>query len=299
MNLFLAALINLVWAASYPISKRVLVDYPYESLTLLRIGLAGLFFLPILLVSPRMQKPSGRDATLFFLMGTVGCVLSTGLQYAGTALSLASHIALITSLETAVLVLLSAILLKDRLGREHLVSLGLSLAGIWLITARGGPTEDAAATADIWAGNGLMVLSVVCYALYTIFGKVLSQLWDSIRVTAIPFLVSAPLLAVALWLKDSDELSQTFRLLFVERLHLGAILFLSVVATTMTYWLWNWLLARMSARDLGYSLLVQTAGGPLFSFAFGGETISWSYVFGAGLIGVALWIVLPKPVSSG
>jgi drug/metabolite transporter (DMT)-like permease len=103
-----------------------------------------------------------------FLLGALG-VFAYNLFFMGALEKLpAGRAALIIALNPAVTLLLSAILLGERLGPRRWLGVVIALTGVAIVVSRG---ELADLAGRVGVGEGLMFAAVVSWALYTIGGR--------------------------------------------------------------------------------------------------------------------------------
>ena len=129
------------------------------------------------------------DWLRLFWLGFVGYYVSSLLDFIGLEYITASIERLVLFLYPTMVVLLSAVLFKQRIGGRTVLALALSYAGILLVFAHdlrlGG---DARA---LWLGGGLVFASALCYSLYLVgVGPVIARL-GSLRFIAWAMLISS------------------------------------------------------------------------------------------------------------
>ncbi len=152
-----------------------------------RITGAALFFIITVLISDKGRfKVKIKDLWLFFVMG-FGCVLGMSMLYfytmVNTSLS-TSAILLYTS--PIWVVLISAIVFKERLTWQKLVALVCAFAGCVLVSYTGGESGSI----GIWFFlTGLS--SGIAYGLYSIFGTVALKKYHPYTVTMYSFIFAA------------------------------------------------------------------------------------------------------------
>ncbi len=270
---------NLIWALSYPISKQVMATLPPLALTCWRMAGSALFLLPFLRRSDFPRRIGLKDAGLLALMGIVGCALSILLQYRATLMTQASNIALIVSFEAVFVLILAFALLREPIGRRAVAGVGLAMMGVILITVD--PETLELFSSRYFVGNVLMLLSVFCYAIYTIIGKKLTSGWGPTAITAIPFLIAALVLLPYYQLTDPAGFSRALEL---QRTEIAGVLFTVVLATGLTFLCWNWLLRFTPANELARSMYLQPVAGMGFSYWLLGEKVSLIAGIGGALV---------------
>jgi drug/metabolite transporter (DMT)-like permease len=283
--LLLAALIsNIIWASSYPISKRAMAEISPFLLTSLRLTLSSLFLLPFMPIRP-LRAMRWKDGFLFCVMGFIGTALATFFQYKGTQQTSASNASVLVALEPVFILAYSARMLGEKVGRRGLLSLLLAFIGVLLVTVD--PHAVNLFSGQFLRGNLLVLLSVGCYSLYTIAGKGLISRWSDTIVTAFPFLLAALFLVPAALVLEPEALQE---LAALRPAQWGVLVYLSLVATSLTYLIWNWLLRHLPAGFVAYSLYMQPIAGAFFSWLLLGERLSASFLVGGAMIISALLI---------
>ncbi|TMH19569.1 MAG: DMT family transporter, partial [Betaproteobacteria bacterium] len=167
---------------------------PIDAVTLLALRMiyATPFFLLMALWSTRGRGTppmAGKDWIAILWLGFIGYYLASlvdfmGLQYVTAALE-----RLMLYLYPTIVVVISALFLKQRITGRILLALALSYAGILLVFAR-----DLSLAGDaqaIWVGGALVFAGAFLYALYLVgAGPVIARL-GSLRFIALAMLVSA------------------------------------------------------------------------------------------------------------
>lgn len=137
------------------------------TLLFLRFLLAGLA-LAVYMWARRIRFPRGRLLLILALMGGVWYFIQSLAYYTALTVASAGLVVLLLYLYPAMVVLISAVILREPLSRPKLVSLGLALAGTFLTIGPGQGGEVL--------GVLLALSAAVLYAGYVIVGgKVMEQ----------------------------------------------------------------------------------------------------------------------------
>ena len=157
-------------------------------LTLRMLFAAPLFTLMALWAGRMTEKVTRREIAALTGLGFLGYYLGSFLDLAGLQHVSAGFGRLILYLYPTLVLLLSAVFLKQPLSGRHLLSLALSYAGIALVfsdEARLG--DDLGLTA---LGAALVFGSAVTYAVYLVTGSRLVHKFGSMRFTAYASLIA-------------------------------------------------------------------------------------------------------------
>jgi drug/metabolite transporter (DMT)-like permease len=264
---------------------------PIDAVTLLALRMiyATPFFLLMALWSTRRGTPpmERRDWIAILWLGFVGYYLASlvdfmGLQYVTAALE-----RLMLYLYPTIVVVISAIFLKQRITGRILLALALSYAGILLVFAR-----DLSLAGDshaLWLGGALVFASSFLYALYLVgAGPVIARL-GSMRFIALAMLTSA--LFVFLQFAATRPLSALAEPMRIHLLSLAMAVFSTVLPT--------YLVAEAIKRIGANRTSLVGSLGPVFTIALGfwilGEPLHWVQLGGAALVLAGVTLVTLQP----
>ena len=274
---FKAILIKLAYAWS-----------PIDAVTLLALRMiyAAPIFLLMALWSTRSRgtPPMGRrDWIAILWLGFIGYYLASlvdfmGLQYVTAALE-----RLMLYLYPTIVVVISALFLKQRITGRILLALALSYAGILLVFAR-----DLSLAGDphaLWLGGALVFAGSFLYALYLVgAGPVIARL-GSLRFIALAMLVSA--VFVFLQFAATRPVSALVLPVRIHLLSLAMAIFSTVLPT--------YLIAEAIKRIGANRTSLVGSLGPVFTIALGfwilAEPLHWIQLGGAALVLAGVMIV--------
>jgi drug/metabolite transporter, DME family len=137
------------------------------------IGFA-LFLLPRLATRPASLHPGLRGLAFFAAYGIFGYALFTLVFFASLERSIVSIAVALLYTAPAFVVLMSALLWRERVGRVRLVALGLVLVGVLFVTGAAGTLLSGTAGLPPVA-LALGIGAGATYALYTMFSKVATE----------------------------------------------------------------------------------------------------------------------------
>jgi drug/metabolite transporter (DMT)-like permease len=154
------------------------VDTP--TLLALRFGIAAIVMLATSVVR-KVELPSGRTLVVVVLLGAVGYGGQAFSFFTALTLAPAGVVALLLYLHPALVALLAAVFLRERLTAVKLVALALALAGMVLTIAPALASNGSHGGAGVVLGIAFAVAAAVFYSLYIIVGA-----WIGRRVAAFP-----------------------------------------------------------------------------------------------------------------
>ena len=269
---------NLVFATSYSVTRVVLADVPPATLGLARSVIGAVILVAWVGRGLRGQKISGPDHGRIALMGVVGFALAFGFGNWGIAQSTASNAALLITVEPTSLLLLSPLLLGERLSPREAIGAALALTGTVIVVVNGIPGVTRS-LAPHWRGDLLLILSGVAYAAYSLLGRGVLTRLPVAAVTAWSILWGTAAMLPLAWLE--------WRTGQVPVWTSGAIvgtLYLGIVITALGYAVWNWCLDRLGASRVAIFVNVQPLAGALLGVWWLREPLTGFTVAGGLLI---------------
>jgi drug/metabolite transporter (DMT)-like permease len=156
-------LANIVYGSSYVVSRAVLEHMGPATLSLVRLVIGSLVLVPIALAQRRDgTRLSRADRWNIFWMGLIGFAAAFAFGNWGLALSTATNAALLITVEPVALILLSPLVLGERLTRRESVGAAVTVVGATVVVVNGIPWLSVA-LAPHWRGDLLLVLSGLAY----------------------------------------------------------------------------------------------------------------------------------------
>jgi len=271
------ALTLVLWSSAFAGIKAGLEGYGPGELALLRFGTASLV-LGIYALITRMRLPQRRDIPRIALAGLLGItVYHVALNFGEQSVS-AGAASLIIAAGPVFTALMAVAVLGERLSTIGWVGIGVSFAGVALITlgeGSGGLRFEPAAL--------LILLSAVSTAAYFVVSKPLLARYRPLEFTTyVIWLGTLPMLLWAPGLAAQLPVAPTSATL--------AVLYLGVFPAALAYFAWSYALARMPASVLSAFLYLSPVSAILIAFVWIAEVPSvLSLVGGAiAIAGVAV-----------
>ncbi len=173
----LAALATvLLWAFAFPASKAVLPYFSAEQVVLLRYLVACVFYL-MLFVMGRFALPKRRDLPLIFLLGVLGITIYQLLFVHGLGRVAAGAASMIIAANPVFVSLLARLFLHEKLSKAAWGGIGISLAGVALITFGKGAEGE-------FAGYLMLLIAVFSISIYFVFQKPFFARYSPLTMTA-------------------------------------------------------------------------------------------------------------------
>jgi len=217
----------------------------------------------------------------FLLFGLTGIALYIAITNVGLVYTAASSAALVQAAIPAVTTLLSVLLLKERVSRLQLLGIGLSIAGLLLVT---GINMHQTGSAPL-VGNLFIFGGVLAWAVYTVQGKKLVSTFPWLVITTASIsagmLFLLPFAIGELWLQGLPHLRADG---LVELLYLGA------ASSALGYALWNYGLRFLDASEAAPYINLIPVVGLLLSVILLHEPLSLIQAAGGALTLFGVWL---------
>lgn len=272
----------LLWGTAGVTAKTLFLETPPFVAAAHRFILASLIILPWFV---RTKKPKNFLRTLlplgFFNSGNVL------FYYAGLSLTTANNAAILGTAVPILTTLLSPLIIKESVSKEKMYGIALGLIGALVIVLLpvlegGNPIHGSL------EGNLLLCGSLIFWTLYILYSRAIlssgafpAVLSTSINLFSVALASIAASALLRLPLISSSLLVPSYLLV---------LLYAAVGITIITFFLFQWAVAHVSASTASLKEYIQPVFGIGFNAALLGEQITTSYLLGSILVfaGVAL-----------
>ena len=276
---------------TYLVAKRALVEVPVATLVLWRFLISGVVFALLVVVVPGPALPPRRAVPVALVLGFLTGPLNQGLFFAGLQRSTAAHAALLYALTPLGVYLYSVLRGRESPSRRAGLGLLLAFAGaLVLLLAHG-----LRALSGVFVGDILILGAVTAWVLYTAEGKAFIGEHGALRATA------WSMIAGALWLLPlSPWVLRPEFVLGASPVVTGAILYLALLTSVVSYFLWYWALGRTDASKVAVFSNLQPVVTAVAAWLVLGERIGWEVAVGGALVlaGVRL-TTTPRATRAG
>lgn len=276
----------LLWAVSFVATKIALAVVPPLTVVSLRLLVAAACFLPLLVLTGRWRRIEGPGVVLKLVgLSLFGAGLHYGFQTVGLQTTNASNASVYVATGPITIALLAVLLLGERLTPRKIAGIAVAVVGVLVVM--GPRTLLGFELGGSLAGDLLVLLSIVMWGCFTVFGKRLTDSLGALTVTAAVTLIGATWMAPVGWF----ELERTgFNLASVTPLAWTAIGYLGAGCNFLAVLLYFTALGRTESQKVGvylYSIPPMTA---VVAALVLDEPITLGLVVGTALViaGVAL-----------
>ena len=276
------AMLCLIWGSTWLAIRIGLEGAPPFLSASLRFAVASIVLVPLAVVF-RSKWPQNR--TEWALVGFVGIVLFTadyGLIYWGENNGVLSGLSAILfatfPLQTALVA--NAFLKAERFTIQKMLGIGVGFGGVVLIF------RSQLGIAGL--GQVVPMLSIVLAATCAAFATVAVKRWghdtEPISFNAAAMAVGAAGLATVSLITREPWGIPTWPQ------GLGAILYLALAGSVVTFVAWQWLLKEMPATSLSYIALIIPIVAVLLGAGLGNETFDLVDLAGAGIVLLGIYV---------
>ena len=272
------------WSGNWVFGRLVRFDAPPGTLTFSRWFIAAL----VLLVMCRREWPvllrALRESWRVLLaLALFASVLQHYPVYRGLASTTATTASLLNATTPVFILLISWVVLRERLGPAMVTGVALSLGGATWIVARGDPLALLGlelARGDLW-----ILLGTASWAVYTVCLR-----WRPAEVPARVLVAALAVLSSACTLPLAIGEHLLGQVLVVTPAVVGGILYIALGSTVLGYLCWNRGVQVLGANRAGPFMYLMTVFTPLMGWAFLGERVEGFHLVGIALVfaGIAL-----------
>lgn len=235
---------TLFWAINYVIGSSVVTRVDPVTLTLLRWCIA---VVPLVVLAQLIERPDWRAVArrwpMLLAMAVLGMVGYNLTLYWALRFTTPVSASLINAINPALIALIAALLLRERLGWRRVVGMLVGLVGVLLVITRG--SWQAILAREINPGDLLMILAISVWTGYTLLGRRLHgvpPIASTAAQAALTIAVMLPVAAVTGIHPPSRPEDVT------------AIIVIGLLPSVGSYLLWNVALRRIPASAAGVFL---------------------------------------------
>lgn len=279
---YLALFLSMVLVGvNVPAGKAVVEHLPIFLFLALRCIVACVMLLPVLAARRQLTRPSPQQLRDLAVQAFFGVFLFSLFILWGVDHTSGMDAGIITSTIPAAVVILSFLFLRERLGGIRLLAVGLSIAGVAVLSI--GP--DAGAGQGSLTGNLLVVAAVFCEAMFVVIGKRAVTGQSPLAATMwLNLLALSMCLPIGLWqLQGFDPLA-------VDPATWGIALYYAVTASVLAFGLWFYGVSHVDAGTAGIFTGIIPLAALSGSMLLLGETPMMAHL--AGLAAVLTSILL-------
>ena len=291
LALLAATAASTIYGANHTIAKGLMpqVIGPYGFI-LLRVSGAALLFWLISLLYPT-EKLDKKDFWRMLACAFFGMVLNMNMFFKGLELSTPINSSVVITLTPVLLLVLTAVFLKEPITWMKSIGIGIGLIGALVLILFGLKTQPNAP--NIPLGNFFFIINATSYAVYLILVKPLVAKYSSITLMRTFFLM-ALLMNLPIGFSQLHEVPWT-ALQFSE---IWKMAFVIVGTTVLTYLFKIYALKQLSPSTIGAFIYLQPVLATIFALLAGADSLTPLRILAAVLIFVGVFLSTRKQFNA-
>lgn len=276
-------LVALIYGSNYSIAKEVMPTYvgPF-GLIVIRVVSAAIFFGIFSRFMTKEKIVGWQDNLRVVLCGITGVAINQLCFFAGLNLTAPINAALLMVIVPVVVLLFSAILLKERVGKRKVSGILIACLGALLLIYS---SSSEATTGNIW-GDLLIILNATSFGMYLVLVKPLMQKYKAITIVSRIFTVGA---VIVIPFGFNQLLSPNYSA-FPTTIWL-AIAFMVVAVTIIAYLLNTWALRFANPSLVGAYIYLQPVMAILVAIVLGADVFTLQKAAYALMIFTGVYLV--------
>lgn len=268
---------SLSWAGSFVAVRLVYEEVPPIELGFLRFAVATPLMLLLLGVRKKEFLLPKKEVPRLIVLGLTGVTFLYIFQFLGIVYTTASTASVLINTNVLFIALFSAMFLHERFNWKKTLGILLSFVGVVLVVIGQMNNESLIINDTFLIGCGLVILSALCWAIYSIVGKQLLRSYDTVTITTLAFLFGTILYLPIVAPTVGAVLPRISLIGWI------AILYLGVVCSIFAYLAWYYALSQFEAAQSAVFLNLIPLFTILLSF-FIGEYPTVVFILGAVFI---------------
>lgn len=275
-------LVGLIYGANYSIAKIVMPEYiePF-GLILIRIilSLAVLWTIHIVWIKEKMART---DLKRFILCAVFGVAINQLCFFKGLSITSPISASIIMTINPVMVLVFSALILKERITLLKMLGILLGCAGAVLIIGRSGFDFST----DHFLGDMLVFVNATSYALYLVIVKPLMQKYHPVSVITWTFSIGLFLVLPFGWQQAAIVTWSEIPLKVF-----ASIIYIVLGTSVIAYIINVWALKKVNPSLVGYYIYLQPLSASFIAILFFGHAFGLSEVAYALLIFVGVYLV--------
>jgi len=266
------------WSGNYIAGKIALREFPALFLAGLRIGLAGVMMLPLYLWE-RSSRPrpehSRAEIVRALILGLFGVTLNQVFFVVGLSRTSVAHAAILIGLTPIQVLIIAGLRRQETITARKGAGMAIALLGVAILKM----FEPASAAGATWAGDFVVLLAGLSFALFTVFGKEVTASFSTLTMNTYAYVGGAvALLPLTLWQGSHLPLAQVSAGAWLSAVYMA--MFPSVVA----YLIYYHALAHMTASRVSAFSYLQPVFASILGVIILGETLGAPVIAGGAVI---------------
>lgn len=266
------------WGSAFIAGKIAVQDFEPATVAFLRFLGASVLLFPLMWLTEKNRiRPTLKDYSLFAVLGLTGIALYNICFFIATKHAPVIKSSLFIASNPVLIVLLSGIFLKETITKNHIIGMVTALIGVTFIITDGhvlSLAEIGFETIDF-----VLLGAVICWALYSVVGKVVLKKFSSVESTtyAVAFgtLFLLPFALVETTWKDVQHADISTWI---------AIAHMSIFVTVVAFIMYYYGIKEIGAAKASIFINVMPVSAVLMATIFLNETFTLAHGIGAAFV---------------
>jgi len=275
---------SISWAGSFIAVRLTYQEIPPFMLGFLRFVIATPVMFLILFVLKKPLFIPIRKLPQLIVLALTGVTLLYMFQFTGVSLTSASTGGVLINTNVLFISLFSALFLHERFTKGKLLGIIISFIGVIFVFFGQMNPETITYSNSFFLGSILVILSAICWAVYSIVGKHMLKKEDPLVVNAHAFLLGTLFFLPFIYSDMSTVVAK------ISISGIIAVLYLGLFCSVFAYIAWYFALSKSEAAESAVFLNLI----PLFTILFSmfiGELPTALFLLGAGCIVAGVFLV--------
>jgi len=271
--LFVLLLQQLLGALTFPIAKFGLQQVEPFTFAFYRFTISGIIL--IFIARLRNSRPPVEKKDFLKIVG-LGClivVLNQTTYLYGQKLTGAGHASLLFATVPIWIFIGGMIFLKEKFVKRRALGVGIGLLGVVVVLAAGAIEISR----EYLLGDVIIIVAVLVWVMYTIFGKPLVMKYGALRTTAYALASGS-----AVYFPFGLYRAIIFDYSGVTAGAWFSIIYVALGVSIGSYVLWYWLIKNMDVTRVAVFHNLGPIIATSVAVLFLGEPLTWSFIVGGG-----------------
>ncbi|MFC4689083.1 DMT family transporter [Dokdonia genika] len=289
---FLAAFgASFIYGVNHTLAKDLMPTYieAYGFIMLRVLGAAILFWITSLFLPS--EKIDRKDWWRIILCALFGMTINMLMFFKGLQLSTPINSSVVITLSPVILLILSALFLKEKITWLKASGIAIGLVGALILILFGAKTQANAP--NIPLGNTLFIINAIAYSVYLILVKPLTAKYASVTLMKWFFLIAvftnAPIALPQFLEVQWSSLPPSV---------IGVMLFVVIGTTYLTYLFNVFALRQLKPSTIGAFIYLQPLIATLVAIILGADTLTTIRVVAASLIFLGVYLSTKRKKAS-
>lgn len=249
------------WGISF-VNTRVLLDHGFSPIEVYVFRCIIAYTLLLAFCHKKMRALNNQHELLFLLCGICGGSVYFIAENVALVYTSTTNVSLITSTSPLINALLVGLLYKDeRPSKGIVIGSFIAMAGVTMVILGGSSGDGEQASDYSIIGDGLSLLAAVCWSIYAVLLRKLQAFYSALYVTRKTFFYGLITAAPLVFAQPSNLTWSTW----AEPTVWLNLLTLALIASSLAFVIWAWVISRIGAVKAGNYLYFQ----PIVTLIFG------------------------------